>query len=75
MNSELKNAIKKYEEIERNFIDQIEGKYKLKFDKKGVFSKNRAYNLLGESPFVNFKSEACVACRTGGKYEYRVFIA
>ena len=39
MNSELKNAIKKYEEIERNFIDQIEGKYKLKFDRKGVFRK------------------------------------
>ena len=65
MSSELKNAIKKYEEIEGNFINQIESKYKLKFDKKGVFSKNHTYNLLEESPFINFKSDACVACRTG----------
>ena len=65
MSIELKNAIEKYKEIERNFIDQIETKYKLKFDKKGVFGKNYAYNLLSESLFINFKSDACVACRMG----------
>lgn len=65
MSIELKNAIEKYKEIERNFIDQIETRYKLKFDKKGVFGKNYTYNLLSESPFINFKSDACVACRMG----------
>ena len=64
MSSDLKSAIQKYEAIEQNFIDQIENKYKLKFDKTGVFAST--LNFSGDqSPFINFKSSACVACRTG----------
>ena len=47
MSSDLKSAIQKYEAIERSFIDQIENKYKLKFDKTGVFI--RALNFAERS--------------------------
>ena len=70
MSSDLKSAIQKYEAIEQNFIDQIENKYKLKFDKTGIFAST--LNFSGDqSPFINFKSSACVACRTGINTNYQ----
>ena len=64
MGNDLRSAIRKYEAIEQNFIDRIESKYKLKFDKTGIFSNVSNFSLQGQSPFINFKSSACIACRT-----------
>ena len=65
MGNDLRSAIRKYEAIEQNFIDRIESKYKLKFDKTGIFSNVSNFSLQGQIPFINFKSSACIACSTG----------
>lgn len=61
----LQSAIRRYEIIEQNFINHIENKYRLKFDKTGVFGGNESFESQNESPFINFKSNACIACRMG----------
>lgn len=61
----LESAIEKYTKIEQNFIKQIENKYNLVFDRDGIFMNNFKFNAAQESPFINFKSSACIACRTG----------
>lgn len=65
MNMNLQNAIDKYKQIEDDFIKNIESKYKLVFDKNGIFTKGFSNKFTNEFSYINFQSSACKACRTG----------
>lgn len=65
MSTNLQNAIDKYKQIEDDFIKSIEARYKLVFDKNGIFTKGFSNKFTNELSYINFQSNACKACRTG----------